>query len=276
MYRRFAFTLFNFSEQNKEKIKQLSDHFIYAVVGEETCPSTGRKHLQGFIHLKNPWRFGRIKKELGNDIHIEPAFGTDEQNRQYCIKEGNYFEIGEIKQQNAKRIKHEYNVDEVAEDIIRGVPLKEVITKYPGSFLKWGHNMAKLDYLFNQPKSRDFKTEVYYYYGEPGVGKSRRAKEEAESTNEDIYYKSRGQWWDFYDNQENVIIDDFYGWIPYDEMLKICDRYPYQVPIKGGYKVFNSKRIWITSNKPLEEIYKFNGFDPTALRRRMTRIEHMH
>lgn len=149
------------------------------------------------------------------------------------------------------------------------------LIKYPGAFLKWGHNMVKLSMMYNPPKERDFKTEVFYYYGEPGVGKSRRAKEEAMATNEPIYYKSRGQWWDFYKNHENVIIDDFYGWIPYDEMLKICDRYPYQVPVKGGYNIFNSKRIWITSNKPIEEIYHFPGYEATALRRRMTRIEHM-
>lgn len=31
-----------------------------------------------------------------------------------------------------------------------------------------------------------------------------------------------------------MVIDDFYGWIPYDEMLRVMDRYPHKVPIKGA------------------------------------------
>lgn len=60
------------------------------------------------------------------------------------------------------------------------------------------------------------------------MGTSRRASEEAK-TNELIYYKPRGTWWDGYYQQPNIILDDFNGWIPYDELFKILDRYPYRV-----------------------------------------------
>ncbi|VUZ50883.1 unnamed protein product [Hymenolepis diminuta] len=173
------------------------------------------------------------KDSFTSKIRGEPAFGTDEQNRDYCSKEHNFFELGELKPTRPRKVmKYTYTQDDVGEEILRGTDLLEVIQKFPGSFIKWGHNMLKLDTLVNQPKARDFKTEVFYYWGPPGVGKSRRAHDEATQTDEPIYYKSRGVWWDHYDNQPNVIIDDFYGWIPYDELLKICDRYPYQVPVK--------------------------------------------
>ena len=45
-----------------------------------------------------------------------------------------------------------------------------------------------------------------------------------------------------------AIIDDFYGWLKYDELLKMMIRYPYQVPVKGSYIKFASKHIVITSN----------------------------
>lgn len=41
----------------------------------------------------------------------------------------------------------------------------------------------------------------------------------------EIYYKPRGELWDGYHQQPSVIIDDFYGWLKYDELLKISDRY---------------------------------------------------
>lgn len=115
-----------------------------------------------------------------------------------------------------------------------------------------------------------------YFYGEPGSGKSRRALAEATAAGGGIYYKPRGEWWDGYEQQENIIIDDFYGWIKYDEMLKICDRYPYRVPVKFGFEIFNSKRIWITSNSPIDTVYRFIAYDSTAFRRRIDVYEEMN
>lgn len=63
-----------------------------------------------------------------------------------------------------------------------------------------------------------------------------------------IYYKPHGKWWQRYDGEHTVIMDDFYGWVPYDEMLRIMDRYPHKVETKGGYKEFLSKQLIITSN----------------------------
>lgn len=130
-------------------------------MGEETCPSTGRKHLQGFVHLKNPWRIRRIKEAFGNGIHLENACGTDEQSREYCRKEGHYFELGAIPEPKRRRGGYTYTADDVAEEIMSGTSLMEVQTKYPGAVLKW---------------------------------------------------------WDLNDDEEDVVIDDFHGWIPYDEM----------------------------------------------------------
>jgi len=87
---------------------------------------------------------------------------------------------------------------------------------------------------------------------------------------DDVYYKTRGDWWDGYKQHKAVIIDDFYGWLKYDELLKITDRYPYQVPIKGGFENFTSEHIYITSNIDVDRWYKFKEYDSAALKRRMT------
>lgn len=70
------------------------------------------------------------------------------------------------------------------------------------------------------------------------------------------YWKQRSIWWDNYDGQENVVIDDFYGWLPYDNLLRICDRYPLLCEIKGGQVNFLAKRICITSNNTPAQWYK--------------------
>ena len=91
-----------------------------------------------------------------------------------------------------------------------------------------------------------------------------------------VYYKPRGEWWDGYDNQKTVIIDDFYGWMKYDELLRIMDRYPHRVPIKGGYINFTSEYLTFTSNISPNDWYHgewFKEWEQKALERRIDCIE---
>ncbi|KAF8784594.1 Replication-associated protein like [Argiope bruennichi] len=41
----------------------------------------------------------------------------------------------------------------------------------------------------------------------------------------------------------------------YGDLLRLLDRYPLKVPIKGGYAEFNSEIIYITSNQHWSEWY---------------------
>lgn len=142
-----------------------------------------------------PWRFNRIRKAFGERMHIEAAIQNDQQNRDYCSK-SDFWEVWHL-QPEPKRRKLNDVADMVASKIIKGTPLDEVITMYPRAYLKWGTNMEKLNKRFNHPKARNFKTEVYYIWGEPGLGKLRMAPHEALETGEKTYNKPRGQWWDF-------------------------------------------------------------------------------
>ena len=72
----------------------------------------------------------------------------------------------------------------------------------------------------------------------------------------DAYWKQRGTWFDNYNNHETVIIDDFYGWLPFDTLLRMCDRYPMMVETKGGHVNFCPKTILITSNQAPDEWYR--------------------
>lgn len=70
-------------------------------------------------------------------------------------------------------------------------------------------------------------------------------------------------------------MDDFYGWLKHDELLRVFDRYPHRVPVKGGFVQFQAKKIYVTSNTEVYEWYKFEKFDPTALMRRINEY-HVH
>lgn len=60
------------------------------VLGLEYCPSTMKKHIQGYINLDKKKRFSTLKNLLPWDVHIECARGNDVENFNYCSKDGKY------------------------------------------------------------------------------------------------------------------------------------------------------------------------------------------
>lgn len=268
--RRFVFTWNNYSNDDFEKACAFIERYCkYGIIGKETAPTTNTHHLQGYCNLLTPTRFTTIKTRLSNCIHIEKANGSDVQNKDYCSKSFVAFEKGTPIGQGKRTDLHD-----VVDTISGGdVSYSSIAAKHPVAFIKYWRGIKQYISSISPIPPRNFKTLVYFYWGEPGTGKSRRALEEAQAVNPNsIYYKPRGLWWDGYSQQECVIIDDFYGWIKYDELLKICDRYPYKVQIKGGFEEFTTKRIWITSNVDIYSLYRFEYYNPEALKRRCTSI----
>lgn len=106
------------------------------------------------------------------------------------------------------------------------------------------------------------------FWGQTGVGKSRRAWEEASL---EAYPKDpRTKFWDGYRGQEHVVIDEFRGGIDVAHLLRWLDRYPVIVEIKGASVTLNAKKIWITSNlKPRNWYPDLDAETFTALERRL-------
>ena len=121
--------------------------------------------------------------------------------------------------------------------------------------------------------------EVRVYYGDPGSGKSCRAFDEA---GDDVYplgHSNGGAWFDGYAGQRTVVIDDFYGWLPWSFLLQLCDRYPFRVPTKGSHLPFLSRVLIFTSNVHPRQWYDFNTkphMQYAALARRITTLVEMN
>lgn len=126
---------------------------------------------------------------------------------------------------------------------------------------------------------RSWPMQVIVLYGPTGTGKTRAAYD---FFGESLYSlpskKGSGTYWDGYDGQETVLIDEVYGSrFSRAEFLCLLDRYQHNVPIHGGTVNFSSKRIVLTSNVHPQEWYaslydrKPNlRFQGGALERRMT------
>lgn len=119
---------------------------------------------------------------------------------------------------------------------------------------------------------RAIEKHVSVFWGSTGTGKSRRAWLEA---GDGAYSKCpRSKFWDGYQDQENVVVDEFRGGIDVAHLLRWFDRYPVRVEIKGSSRPLNASRIWITSNVNPEMWYpELDAATLAALLRRLT-IEH--
>nr|WET17281.1 replication associated protein [Banana bunchy top alphasatellite 2]WET17282.1 replication associated protein [Banana bunchy top alphasatellite 2] len=93
---RWTFTLHysDATERGKFLATLKEEDVHYAVVGDETAPNTGRKHLQGYLSLKKRFRISGIKKKYSSRAHWEKARGSDYDNKAYCSKEALILELG--------------------------------------------------------------------------------------------------------------------------------------------------------------------------------------
>lgn len=223
----------------------------YAVYQEESGEN-GTRHYQGYVELKRPIRFTAIKKWKGFErAHLEQRRGTREQARDYAMKEdtrvngpwehGQWVSGG----QGARN-----DLENVRRAIISGASELDIADNHFNEWVKYRNSFTAYRRL--KTGDRDWPMEVQFFYGPPGTGKSLLARQE----NPSAYWKGRSQWWDDYASQEVVILDDFYGWLPWDFMLRLLDRYPLLVETKGNHVKFQARKIVITSNSPPQAWYR--------------------
>lgn len=247
---RWCFTLNNWTEEEYGNMLTSTKNIVkYLIIGKEVGES-GTPHLQGFANFKKKLRLGTLKKLSGfTRVHAEIAKGTDLENQRYCRKGNQYLEIGSPQRQGKK--------SELTEAVTflkeNNGDLGGVAAQYPEVFVRHGRGLRDYVTTAQLVKPREWKTEVFVIIGEPGCGKTRYVRSECKEKT--TYWKPRGPWWDGYVGQQVVVLDDFYGWICFDELLRICDRYPLKVPVKGAYVEFVAREVYITSNKPPEEWY---------------------
>lgn len=257
----WVFTINNYTEQDLVDIPLWDTKYHH--FGKEVAPSTGTPHLQGYAVFKAPVRLAALKK-----IHPRakwmPAVGTCEQNIEYCSKEGDFFSFGtppinrtaagaaeKKRWANAVAAAKEGRMDDIPADI----------------FLRYYRTCKEIkkDYMV-KPDDTDGVTGVWYW-GPPETGKSRAAR--ADFPN--FYTKMQNKWWDGYQGEDNVILDDF-DCKELGHHLKIwADRYSFTAETKGGAIAIRPKKFIVTSNyAPEDGRFGWDTDMVAAIRRRFT------
>lgn len=260
--RNYIFVINNYTAKDEEYIQSLKCKYI--VYGREIAPSTGTPHLQGYIMFENARSFNSVKK-IFSPHHIEIAKGSPLQNWTYCTEDGDVFEKG-VKPKGAGS---RSDIKQVRELVSNGANMRTIldsdITSYQG--IRYAETLLK---YFEKP--RDWLYEVYWCYGVSGSGKTRWCVQECKG---DYWMSNKTlKWWEGYDGHENVIIDEFRkDFCTLHELLRVLDRYPYRIEVKGSSRQLLAKRIYITSCYRPEDVYNTHE-DVYQLLRRITRVIH--
>lgn len=237
----FCFTLNNYNASELLLLRSLV-HFNkveYICWGFETGEQ-GTPHLQGFVSNLSRKTLARTKVLLQCPrIHLEQRRGTVSQAIDYCQKEGVFEEYGQRPSGQGSR----NDLAAVKKSIDDGKRLREIADDHFTPFLKY-HKGIQLYYSL-KATPRNWETLVIVYWGSTGTGKTRSVIDNAT----DLYTHVGGQWFDGYMGQSQVLFDDFSGsCFKISYLLKLLDRYPMSVPIKGGFVNWCPREIYITSN----------------------------
>lgn len=214
--------------------------------------------------MKNPLTLKGMKVFLPR-AHLEASQGTAEQNRAYATKEGGKtVEFGVMPQQGKRNDIHEM-VETIAS---KHMTVQEAILEYPAMAVRYSKGIEKLCNALQTHRDKEEPPKVYWLHGETGTGKTRWAIDEFGVAN--CYIKDATRWWDGYEQQKCIIIDDFDGQWPERDLLRLLDRFPYQGQVKGGYVKINSPYIVITCEFPPERFYTSTML--SQIKRRLTEV----
>lgn len=247
-------------------MKFFPDYFCMA----DEIAKTGTFHTHIFVYSHSPMRFSTLKGRFPI-AHIEKAYGSAKENRDYILKsgkwendeksetsvEGSFYEYGTLPKE---RDENNPKMSKLLDNIREGKQTTEIIDDTP----EFAFRIRDIDVLRQTLLSEKYITEnrelaVSYIFGASGTGKTRSiyqehdAKEICRITN---YRIGKGINFDGYWGQDVLVFEEFNSQIAIEDMLNYLDIYPLYLPARYNDKVACYTKVYITSNLPLSEQYK--------------------
>lgn len=226
-----------------------SDGGLVWLRGQKEIGESGNEHWQLFAAFKKKVRISTVKNIVGNG-HWEAS--RSEAAELYVFKEdtavaGTRFELGQ-------KTFNPNNATDWARvrDLATSGNVAAVLEEFPQVGITHYRTLKqiKVDYMecpANLPGPCG-----KWVFGPPGVGKSYWVRE---NYGQDLYIKAQNKWWDGYQGQKFVLLDDFDSKV-LGHYLKIwLDAYAFTAETKGGTIQIRPDVFIITSNYKIEELF---------------------
>lgn len=257
---RWWFITWNNPKHPEEKEALLKEKTISYIKFQYERGKNGTPHYQGVFYLKGPSTCTTLRNKFPGCGYLAPVKDTKGAVK-YCGKvesriEGPW-ERGTMPAQGTRS-----DLMVCKEIIDRGGRMEDLFEQSFGNAVRYGRGLSTYINLVDKKTPRTWQTICYVYGGDARIGKSEAAREEALAWGGKTFWLTleggnMGKvWWDGYDGEENVVIDEFEQQIRLVDLKRIIDSTPYKVPIKGSHIEFKAKRVWILSNSLPEEWYR--------------------
>lgn len=262
--RAFVFTLNNYDQKDLDRLCNPDGlQYRYIIFGQEIAPTTGTRHLQGFVYFKNPRYQSGVRKLFKWWITVS----KDNKNYykeaiEYCKKDEKFYEWGEPPNQGDRT-----DLDSIAEEIINnGARIRDIAINGNYQQLRWAETCSR---YVEPPFRRD--QEIIWIYGKAGSGKTRLVYDLEDHDN--IWKWNGNKWFDGYDGHKVVLLDDYrQDVLDTVFVLNLLDIYPMRVEVKGGFRPLVCVKIYITCVHEPDEVFIGAREPIEQLLRRITRI----
>lgn len=225
---------------------------VYLVAQLERGSGTGTPHWQGYVRFGNRKRMDQVRGMLHPRIHLEVAKGTEQQNRDYCVKEDTRVPTEPLIERGvfdgaAGRQGGRTDLAVIGVAIQAGKTLADLVQSHPGEFLKYHGGMEKMIQVYasmNIPIMREIHTTVLW--GATQTGKSHRTR----TTFPDAYVVHPGRDpWGAYCGEKTVIFEEFNSakW-DLQEMNCLLDKWKHQLDARYVNKFAAWTSVYILSN----------------------------
>lgn len=232
--------------------------------------TTGTYHTHIFLYSPSPMRFSTIKGRFPT-AHIEKAYGSAKDNRDYIRKEGRWAETDKAETSVADTFeewgdlpteKEQASPDKyrLLQSLREGMTSLEAVEDNPDRFYHYREIETVRQSILEDTYSTIMRqVEVTYLFGASGTGKTRgiferhNPKSICRITD---YGGKNGVRFDSYHGQEVLVFEEFHSQIPISAMLNYLDIYPIMLPARYNDRVACYTTVYLTSNIPLEAQYQ--------------------
>nr|USZ80629.1 replication-associated protein [Tick-associated circular virus-4] len=234
----------------------------------------GKLHCQFAVAFRDQVRAPQGRRILGG-VHgpftgyLEPAFSKNVWD--YVTKEASRVAAIDGYGSLADDQGHRSDLDVLYEHIAAGMPLWDVMSRFPKQFMRNHAAVSKLCAMYDKPRPYGPVT-VEIWWGPTGTGKSHNAFH----MYPEAYRKTiPGKWWEGYKGETTVVFEEFNPnedkELRLPEILKILDKYPYQIEIKGASLQLRANHFIFTTN--MDPRTWFDGHpQQAALARRVNKV----
>lgn len=254
-------------DEIKKRLLNLST-VTYYCMADEIGLEERTPHTHVFLYSNSPIRFSTVKNQFPT-AHIETAYGSAIDNREYITKsgkwadtdkketsiEGSFEEYGEIPQEATGRNAGFQKLIDMMEN---GLSDAEILRNNPASILILD-KLQKARTILNEDRLKGVWRDIHttYVYGATNTGKTRDVMEKYGYEN--VYrITDYSHPWDMYDaNRHKVVMfEEFRSSLKIQDMLNYLDGYPCTLPARYNNKQAAYTEVFIITNIPLTMQYR--------------------